>query len=98
MLTAGVGEAEAGAGLVGPGAVGSVAKVKGPLLAGESAFAALFVGEGEIEMHVGMSGHGASGAAKMFDGGVELALLFEDAAEIVAGDAVQGIELDGVLE
>src|SRR5579863_4820742 len=49
-------------------------------------------------MHVGVSGHGARGAAEMFDGGVEIALLFENAAEIVTGDAVQGIELDGILE
>lgn len=97
-LAAGVVEAEARASLVGPGAVGSVAKIKGPLLAGEAALAALFMRESEIEVDVGVSGHGAGGATEMFDGGVEIALLFEDAAEIVARDAVQGIELDGVLE
>jgi len=77
-------EAQAIASLVGPGAVGSEAKIEEPLLAGEAAFAALFVGESEIEMHVCVRRHGAGGTAEMFDSSVDLTLLFEDAAEVVA--------------
>ena len=91
-------EAEARAGLIGPRAIRSVADIEEPLLAGESAFAALFVREREIEMHVGVRGHGAGGAAEMFDGSVNLTLLFEDAAQVIARDAVHGIELDRRLE
>src|SRR5208282_1662488 len=46
-------------------------------------------------MNVRMSGHGAGGATQMLDGLVDLALFFEDAAEVVARNSIQGIELDG---
>jgi len=62
------------------------------------AFATLFVGESEIEMDVGVCGHGAGGAAEMVDGLVEFAELFESAAEIVTGDAVERIDLHGCEE
>ena len=47
-------------------------------------------------MDVGVGGHGAGGAAEMFDGFIEFAEFFESAAEVVARDAVERIDLDGV--
>ena len=49
-------------------------------------------------MDVGVSGHGAGGAAQMVDGFVKLAQLLERAAEVVARDAVQGVERDRGLK
>ena len=49
-------------------------------------------------MHVGMSGHGASGEAQVIYGFVEFAEFFESATEIVAGNAVERIDLHGVEE
>ena len=39
-------------------------------------------------MHVGMSGHGASGTLQVVNRFRELALLFENAAKVVPRDAV----------
>jgi len=83
------------AGLVGPGAVGRIAQVERPLFVGGFAFAALFVGEREIEMDVRVGGHGACGAAEMVNGFVELAELFQSAAQVVARDAVERVNLHG---
>ena len=83
------------AGLVSPGAVGGVAQIERPLFVGGFAFAAFFVGEREIEMNVRVSGHGTRGAAQMFHGLVELAEFLESAAEVVARDAVERINLYG---
>ena len=47
-------------------------------------------------MDVGVGGHGAGGAAEMFDGFIEFAEFFESAAEVVARDAVERIDLHGV--
>jgi hypothetical protein len=86
---------EALAGLVGPGAVGRIAQVKRPLFVGGFAFTAFFVGEREIEMDVGVGGHGAGGAAEMVNGFVELAEFFQGAAQVVTGDAVERVNLHG---
>ena len=89
---------QAFAGLIGPGAVGCVAQVESPLFVGGFAFTVLFVGEREIEMDVGVGGHGAGGAAQMVNGFVELAEFFQSAAQVVAGDAVERIDLHGSEE
>ena len=81
--------------LFGPGAVRRVAQIQHPLLAGELAFAALLVREREIEMDVGVRRHRSRRAPQMVDGLVDLALLFEDTAQVVARDPVQWIELHG---
>src|ERR1700733_5955119 len=83
------------AGLVSPGTVGGVAQIERPLFVGGFAFTAFFVGEREIKMNVRVSGHGTRGAAQMFHGLVELAEFFESAAEVVARDAVERINLYG---
>ena len=84
---------EVSASLVGPGTARRVAKIRDPLQASQAALAAFFVSEREIEMHVGVRGHRARGAAKMPDGFVDSALLFEHAAEVVARDAAQRVEV-----
>src|ERR1700684_4353123 len=86
------------AGLVSPGAVGGVAQIERPLFVGGFAFAAFFVGEREIEMDVRVCGHGAGGAAEMVNGFVKLAEFFQSAAQVVAGDAVERIDLHGGKE
>ncbi len=86
---------EALAGLVGPGAVGGVAHIERPLFVGGFAFTALFVGEREIEMDVGVCGHGAGGAAEVVNGFVKLAEFFESAAQVVTRDPVERIDLHG---
>jgi hypothetical protein len=68
------------------------------LFVGGFAFTAFFVGEREIEMDVGVGGHGACGAAEMVDGFVELAEFFESATEVVTRDAVERIDLHGCEE
>ena len=78
--------------------MGSVTQIEGPLIASETRFAAFFVSEREIEVNVRMRGHNARGVAEVFHGGVDLTLLLENTAEIVARDAVHGIELHGVLK
>src|ERR1700679_956285 len=83
------------AGLVSPGAARGVAQIERPLLVGGFAFTAFFVGEREIEMNVRVSGHGTRGTAQMLDGFVDLAEFFESAAEVVARDAVERINLYG---
>src|SRR5579863_9615874 len=81
--------------LVGPRAIGRMAKILEPLFTGQTALAALFVSEGQVEMNVGMSGQRALGALQVFDGLVYLSLFLKDAAEVVSRDSVQGIELNG---
>ena len=49
-------------------------------------------------MHIRVGGHGARGTAKVIDGLVEFAEFFESAAEVVARDAVERIDLHGVKE
>ena len=89
---------EALASLVGPRAVGGVAQIERPLFVGGLAITALFVGEREIEMDVRVCGHGAGGAAEMVNGFVKLAEFFQSAAQVVAGDAVERIDLHGGKE
>ena len=86
---------EALASLVGPRAVGSIAQIERPLFVGGFAFTALFVGEREIEMDVGVGGHGAGGAAEMVNGFVKLAEFFQSTAQVIARDAVERIDLHG---
>jgi len=86
---------EALAGLVGPGAIRSVTQVERPLFVSGFAFTPFFVGEREIEMDVGVGGHGAGGAAEMVNGLVELAEFFECAAQVVTRDAVERIDSHG---
>src|SRR6202041_307254 len=43
---------EPGAGLIGPGSLRRILEIQDPLLAGREAFAALFEGQRQIEMHV----------------------------------------------
>jgi hypothetical protein len=90
--------AQAQAGLIGPRAGGCEAEIKQPLFAGAAAVAALFVREREVEMHIGMRGHGARGAFEMADGFVKLAEFFERATEVVARNAVERIDLHGGLK
>ena len=87
--------AQMGARLLRPCAIGRMAKIEDPLFAGETALAALFVGESQIEVDVGVGGQRPDGAPQMFDGLVQLSLLLEDAAKVVTRDSVQGIELNG---
>src|SRR5579863_5591120 len=83
---------EMGASFSGPEAVGSEAKVDQPLLAGQIAISALFVGESQVEMNVGMGRHRAGRADQMFYGLVNLALLFQHTSEVVAGNSIQRIQ------
>ena len=83
------------ASLFGPRAGWSVAQVGDPFHAREATLAALFVGERQIEVDVGVRRHGSRGATQVTDRFVDLALLFENAAEVVARDSAQWIELDG---
>ena len=46
-------------------------------------------------MNIGVRGHGACGAFKMFDGSIEVAEFFERAAEVVARNAAERIDLYG---
>ena len=46
-------------------------------------------------MHVRVSGHGACGLAKMLDGFIELAQFLESAAEVVARNPIEWINLYG---
>ena len=62
------------------------------------AIAAFFIRKCEIEVNVGMRGQRAGGADEMLDSRVKISLFFEDAAEVVAGDAVRRIELNGGLK
>jgi len=80
------------ASLISPGTGRSIAKVEQPLLSRRSAFAALFMGQRQVEMDVGMCRHRSRCAAQMFHGFVHFACFFEGAAKIVAGDSVQRIE------
>lgn len=64
------------------------------MVAGGAALTALLVGQGEIEMHVGVSRHGASGAAQMVDRFFEFTQLLERAAKVVARNAIQRVEFD----
>ena len=68
------------------------------MFAGGQAFAAFFVGQREIEMHVGVRGHGAGGAAEMLDGFIELAEFFQGAAQVVTRNAVERVDLHGAEE
>jgi hypothetical protein len=86
---------EARASLFGPGAAGGMTQIERPMAAREPALVALFVGDGEIEMDVGVPGNHASGAAEMNDSQVDLALLLINTAEIVLRDAAIGIKADG---
>ena len=63
------------------------------MLVGGAVFAALFISKREIEMHVGMSGHGSCRTAQVIDGLIELAKLLEGATQVIARDPVQGINL-----
>jgi len=81
------------ASLVGPRTARRVTQIGDPLHAREAALAALFIGEREIEMDVGVRGQRAGGAAKMADGFVNFALLFEHATEVVARDTAERIEV-----
>jgi hypothetical protein len=69
-----------------------MSKICDPFQASQAALPALFVSEREIKMHIGVRRHRARGAAKMPDGFVDSALLFEHATEVVARDAAQRIE------
>ncbi len=64
---------EPGARLIRPRARRSIAKIKQPLFTSESALAALFIRQRQVEMHVGMRRHRSRCAAKMFDSFVNLA-------------------------
>jgi len=81
--------------LFGPRAAGRVEQIRDPLRAREAAFTALFVGQREIEVNVGVRGHGARGATQMADGFVDSPLLFQHAAQVVARDAAERVELHG---
>ena len=70
-------------------------EIQNPLFASCEAFAPFFVRQRQIEMHVCMGGHGARGATKMVDGLIEFAQFFESAAQVVAGNAIERIDLHG---
>lgn len=97
-FAAGGARLQASAGLVGPGALRGVLEIENPLFAGGEALSAFFVSQRQIKMHIRMGGHGARGAAKMFDGFIELAQFLESAAEVVARNSVERINLHGVEE
>jgi hypothetical protein len=63
---------ESSARLVRPRARRSIAKIEQPLFTSESALAALFIRQRQVEMHVGMRRHCTRRATKMFDGFVNL--------------------------
>jgi hypothetical protein len=81
------------ASLISPRTGRSIAEIKEPLLSGESALPALFIRQRQVEMHVRMRRHRTRRAAQMFDSFVDLAEFFERAAQIVARNPVQRIEL-----
>lgn len=83
------------AGLIGPRAVGRVTQVERPLFVGGFAFTAFFVGERQIKVNVGVSWHGACGAAKMIHGLINLAEFFQSAAQVITRDAVERVNLHG---
>jgi hypothetical protein len=81
------------ASLISPRTGRSIAEIKKPLFSGESALPALFIRQGQVEMHVRMRRHRTRRAAQMFDGFVDVAEFFERAAQIVARNPIQWIEL-----
>ena len=87
--------AKARASLFGPGSRRRETQIGLPVFAGVAAVAALFVGKCEIEVNVGVRGHGTSGAFQMLDGPIEVAEFLERAAEVVARNAAERIDLHG---